>query len=321
MIPRYDHIISRQEYTFETGLGTGLGLLSVINASDRKAPVVLTVNRMNHWLFEFVDAVKAIKSKVYVKYASEFDEFMVPLKPGTLSDGVKFFSPYIDIDEVELFGEKFKLGESGKDRKAIGILMSNGSPGTEEAKATNSHPYHRYYSQETYLNIIKLCVDAGYDIITLDSPWIPMRDKMYQISQLCDCVIGYEGGMMHLAHVLKTPTIILPWHHLAHGEPPSDFSYFGNPKIPAVKYSAHMYHLDKMSYFPDSPDTILNWSPPKLKAMIEALRRGLGNNYFLKNKLSYFEKECFFEAQFSRFEKSFLKQYVGDLYVAGNPNL
>lgn len=313
-------IKDEQEYSLETGLGTGIGILSLINASKRKTPVVLHVNRPTHWSFDFIKAIRMPESKVQVKL-SDIDEFMSPLAPGKLGDSVKFFSPYIDIDEVDLYGETFQLGKPDKEYKAIGILMSNGSPGTAEAKASNAHPYHRYYSKETYLKIIKLCSDAGYDIITLDSPWIDMRDKMYQISQLCDCVIGYEGGMMHLAHVLKTPTIILPWHHYAHGEPPDSFSYFGNPRIPAVEYSAHMYHLDKMSYFPTSPEQILNWKPEILKSVIKLLRQKAGNNYFLKNKLTFFEKEAYFRNHLCEFERSFIQKYVGELHVSGDPNL
>lgn len=310
-----------QEYSFETGMGTGIGMLSLINAAHRKKPVALHLNRPDHWMFDFVRATRMSSSKVKLYLDAEFNEFMVPLKPGYLGDSVKFFSPYIDIDEIDLYGKTFPLGKPDKGHKAIGILMSNGSPGTPEAKASNAHPYHRYYSQEDNFKIMKLCVDAGYDVITLDSPWVSMEDKMYQISQLCDCVIGYEGGMMHLAHVLKTPTIILPWHHYPHGDPPNGFSYFNNSKIPAVEYSAQMYHLDKMSYFPTSIDVVTKWNPKALKFMIDAMRAGNGNNYFLKNKLSYFEKDCFYRHHLCQFEREFLSRFVGELHVSGDPNL
>jgi len=322
MLPLYTPIVDEQEYSFETGLGTGLGLLSLVNnTTKRKTPMILHVNRQNHWMFTFIKAAR-LESKFTIKFSEEFTEFMVPFKSGTLSDSIKFFSPYIDIDEVDLFNETFRLGYPDKGHKAIGILMSNGSPGTAETKAKNEHPWNRYYGPEVYSKIIQLCSDAGYDIITLDSPWMEMRDKMYQISQLCDCVIGYEGGMMHLAHILKTPTIILPWHHLSNGDPPDDnFSYFINPKIPGVKYAAHMFHLDKRSYFPTSPDVVASWTPTILKSMIDILRQGGGNNVFLKNKLSYFEKEEFFRTQFTELNRSLVRYYAGDLHVSGDPNL
>ena len=317
------NILSRLEYLWGPGLGTGIGLLSTLDYIDRGSPFVIHYSDTVQWVQDLVDALHISEDKVKLIRNPNYDrDHLFMLDSTTLFDGGKFFNPYIDRDEIDLFGKTFKLGEDTKSKKCIGIVMTNGTFTTVEQVETQSYPANKYYPRENYLKIINLAMEAGYDIITLDSNWIDLPSKMYQISQLCDCVIGYEGGIMHLAHVLKTPTIILPWHHLSNGTTPVDFSFFNNPvDLPGLKYATHQYHLDKKTWFLNSVDEILKWNPVVLKSIIELLRKDRGNNIFLKRKLSYFEKESFFRSNFSSFEQCLISKYIGDLHVAGDSNL
>jgi hypothetical protein len=186
----------------------------------------------------------------------------------------KFFSRYIDIDKIHVFGEERKVNVTTKP--CIGLAISGGEPKNKEffdnielmiATTDNWQKYHRYHTLQTNNAIFELLTLAGYDVITLDSFATSLEHKALVINDLCDCVIGYEGGMMHLAHALKVPTIILP------------------RRYDTVELTSHMIHLDKMTYFVNDEKELLNWSVDDLKSKILDLKKEKGNNFFFNNTL------------------------------------
>jgi hypothetical protein len=198
---------------------------------------------------------------------------------GDPGDHAKPLSPYIKPAQVNLFGKSFLTNR--KNKPCIGIamaknatelkkLLDHGVPGSEDS---------RYHDFSVYEKIIKLVLDSGYDVITLNIR-TSLEEKVYQISQQCDCVITYEGGMAHLAHCFDVPCIMLPWQQrywmpVEEQHPLLDTTY----GIPITR--AEIMHLDRSTYFLESADEILSWTPDDLCGAIKDLYNKKGNSKLL----------------------------------------
>jgi len=197
-----------------------------------------------------------------------------------MNDNDKFFAPYMNIEHVCYRGYHHLTGL--RDKKFIAIACYQRSDPNEIIEDINyqgnnfAWPKNRYYSIDEYSKIFKLAKRAGYDVITFDSNEINFLEKIHIINLLCDCIIGYEGGMAHLGHVLKIPTIILPWQRNSDGTmlDRSDLGDIGFLYPWAL-------HLDKKTYFANSINEVLSWSPGQLKEMISRLHEDQGNNPIL----------------------------------------
>jgi hypothetical protein len=153
-------------------------------------------------------------------------------------------------------------------------LLDYGVPGSEDA---------RYYDFGVYEKIIKLVLDSGYDVVTLNII-TTLEEKVYQISQQCDCVITYEGGMAHLAHCFDVPCIMLPWQQ-RYWMPVEEQHRLLNTtyKIPVTR--AEIMHLDRSTYFLESAAEILSWTPDDLHCVIKDLYNKKGNNKLLTKEM------------------------------------
>lgn len=235
-----------------------------------------------------------------------------------LSDYGKYFSKYFTVDQVLLFGEKYSTKK--RNRPCIGFAIWNDSiPGENN---NNQYPHCRYYSVETYSKIFQLAVDAGYDVITLNSRVISLEQKIFILNELCDCIVGYEGGMQHLAHCLGVPSIILPYHTDPSGNRPL-YDTDGNLDQNLLYYT-HKLHIDYKTYFLNSENEIFDWSPSRFRTIIDNLHNNQGNNILLSGQigiepdlLRVFFKEpngCEDLSPFlTPFEKKFIRTYIPDL--------
>jgi hypothetical protein len=150
-----------------------------------------------------------------------------------------------------------------KKKPFIGIASYQSSEVIEPNDTT--YPNCKIYSINQYANLYKFIKISGYDVISLDSRDISIKNKVNLITEFCECVIGYEGGLAHLCHMLNVPYIMFPWHR--------EF----------VKVDSKLVHLDNQTYFLDSFEELLSWSPAKLNQCIEELHAGLTNNELVHN--------------------------------------
>jgi hypothetical protein len=214
-----------------------------------------------------------------------------------VGDSGKFYSPYLPVDSITVNGQQRPVGK--RNKPCIGLATWNLS----FEWSSDNFPYNRLYPKETWANIFQLCLHAGYDIITLNSPDIDFENKAGLVNDLCDCIIGYEGGVAHLGHVLKVPTIILPWRTWCNDQdranPPGD-----------LKSIPHTLHIDKQTYFLDSADELLAWTPIELKNKIQQLYNNQGNNMF-------FTGANVRPPWFSSFEREFIQTYIVNPTVGG----
>ena len=253
------------------GLGIILIELCVLLASNKKIHAV--VPSQNHMIYDFKRIFNISDDQLTIIYQEN------SVNDPASNDLMKTFSPYFIPDTVTLFGRNRTVGR--KNKPCIGLAMHHGS-GLGEALEVKVFPFSKYSTYNTYSGIIKLITDLGYDVITFNSVEVDVEHKVFLLNELCECLIGYEGGTAHLAHMLKVPTIILPWSYWYDGETHwQDGSIWDENRI-----EAHKYHIDRKTYFLKSQEEILSWDSLQLKTMIESLHNNGGNNILFSDQVT-----------------------------------
>jgi hypothetical protein len=228
--------------TWCRGLGTELMVLSTL--LDYRVTQLNISADLNNKNFEIYKKVFRISDdQLYINHTRDLKNEIYP------SDLFKIYSPY------------YKLPNTKTNKKYIGIAsyqdsIASNNPGLFD------YPDCKYYSIDNYSLLYKQLKNFGWEVITLDSKLVPLEEKVYLISNFCECVIGYEGGMAHLCHMLDIPYIMFPW------------------KIP---FDAKLLHLDKKTYFLDSFDQILSWNKQDLNKCINNLHNEISNNELIGN--------------------------------------
>ena len=186
-----------------------------------------------------------------------------------LSDVGKLTSPYISPEFVNVKNQQLPVG--GKTNKpCIALACYQDYQHLQNYDASDLNwPNNRYWSIEEYAKIFELIKQAGYEVVTLDNHSISLEDKVYWLNEYCEAVIGYEGGLCHLAHTLQIPTIVLPWR---------PYQTFLN---------IDSLHLDQRTYFVRIFEEILNWNKFTLQDIIEQLHNQVTNNVFYTGNVTF----------------------------------
>ena len=291
------------------GLGITITMLSLFLSTDQEIILRAPIR------YRLLRDLKKIFS---INRLTIIDQELVPncivghnMSKQLVSDYCKFWSPYFSVNSVNLFGQQHAIGTYKKP--CIGLatdhLWDNELP-------NNSIPFNRLYPKKIWLQIIDLIMASGYDVITLNQKEVNFEERVYKINEFCDCVIGYEGGACHLAHLLKVPCIIMPWHHHENGaDPHPDGSLF---------YVPQKMHIDFRTYFLKSVDEILSWDSATLKETIKKLYSEQGNNVFINNKLHVNTRHLLVntgtsanQAHLTEWETNFVKTYISNPTVGG----
>ena len=252
-------------YAASTGLGTAISVLSMLVHTNLKVELTTT------------------HGSVYVELCNIFNIQNVTVVIGTLQekhinltshDWTKIASPYFADNSYAHEQHDLNLGNP---RPYIAVVANNGSNAYEieynirEGDTGGEYPFNRFYSIDLYSKIYRLVHMAGYDIVTFNQPGPAMTlAKKVDLLKHCSAVIGYEGGIMHLAHVMQIPAIILPWRSLL----PTSAQW----QQDLLTYVVDALHLDKRTYILSSADEIIAWSREKLNAIIQRCTFQHGNN-------------------------------------------
>jgi len=140
-----------------------------------------------------------------------------------------------------------------------------------------AHPYHRYHSLDDWQKVKRLVSLAGYDIISFDSNATTIEQKIFLLTQFCDGVIAYEGGMAHLCHSLSIPVILTPWQFYSDGSP--YVSNFDKDE------DLCRLHKDKRTWFLNHIDQLSSMTPSQLQDLILSLKHNGGNN-LMRNQIN-----------------------------------
>lgn len=259
-----------------TGVGTSISFISMLLQSER--PFTLYVNEKNSIAEKFKSMFSIPDEKMTVVYRETLtNDISGATAQEKLSDRCKLFARYYRVDDLTVYGTTYQLRERYKP--CIAIACYNTSEQIISSKTWSSvpdgFPYNRYYPIEYYSRIFELAKRAGYDVITMDNARIDFEQKAFIISNMCDCVIGYEGGLSHLANILRVPSIVLPWRqdsHLIYEYQNADMH------TDYLAMQSQILHIDRRSYFPKNVSEVMNWEPEKFCDVIEDLHCLRGNN-------------------------------------------
>ena len=262
------------------GLGIIIIELSTLLHTGKKIHAVVPTS--NHMLYDF---------KRIFKISDE--QLIITQDPNSIndpasSDRMKDFSPYFTADTVNLFGQDYPVGVRNKPCVGLAMHHAGGNIGSNnfdplgETRELKDFPYNKFADYETYSRIIKLVTDAGYDVITLNSHRVNVEYKTFLLNNLCDFVIGYEGGAIQLAHTLKVPSIVLPWNAWFDGWKTWRNGNAWDPE----RIEAHNYHIDRRTYFLNSSEEICSWDRNKLQEIVDNLYQKQGNNIFFTDRVN-----------------------------------
>jgi hypothetical protein len=295
-----------------SGLGTTISFLSLFFHVNKpviiRAPTNFKILREVKSVFDIPDEQLTIINQESIPNSIT----NTPIK--YVSDYCKFWSPYFTTDKVNLFGKQYQTGK--KYKPCIGVVTNNGWWVNEFP--SNTLPFSRYYPKDFWIKIIDLILRSGYDVISLNGINVNLEQKSYLLNELCDAIIGSEGGVCHLAHVLKVPCIMMPWHHHEDGSYPHQDN--------TIFYAPQKMHIDSRTYFVKSEDEILSWDTDTFKEIIKKLHLSQGNNIFITDKLTVNTQNLSVtvdtqpavnEAFLTEWEIDFIKTYMPNPTVGG----
>ena len=234
------------EFTLDRNWRKGLGteLMVLCTLLDYKVSQLNINKNLNNTNFEKYKKIFNISDNIL--RINQTTDLQNEIQPG---DIFKVYSPY------------YKLSNNKQNKRFIGIAAYQDSQVFENPGIV--YPESKYYPIQKYSELYKLLKLFGWEVITLDSRNVSVEEKADLISKYCECVIGYEGGIAHLCHMLDVPYIMFPW------------------KIP---FDVKLLHIDEKTFFLDSFDQILYWSKEDLDKCISNLHCGITNNELVNNK-------------------------------------
>jgi hypothetical protein len=278
------------------GHTTGDTLMAITMFNSLNQPVHITTG-INSW-YNTWKAIFDIGNQITLTNVQTCPEWLAPVNPEL--ESFKVFNRYDQFDHVCLFGQTFPI--NAKRKKGAAILVNNGEYAKDDkffaqVASTTSYPYTKFHTRETNDRILNLVQSAGYDPYYIDSKDITIDHKVFILNELCDFVIGYEGGMCHLAHALKIPAIILPWRVPLSNTQVTDF-----------------LHLDKKTYFIRNVKELESFN---LTDTVEMLYNDGGNNQWLHTN----DPTEFVKHYSSGSSKKFNDQLNWVLQYTNNPTL
>jgi hypothetical protein len=282
------------EYIPHTALGDVICFLSMLLSTDKNF-VLLIPHDSNTATLDSV-------LRIFLIEPSKIRTHRVPLMASSPKySGVhsKIFSEYFKVDSVKINDKFYNVRNSVKrdyKSKKPSIALSCyrnkfiRTPGVYREDWVNvpnektyykllkeqPFPYARHYPIETNAKIFQLANETGYDVLNFDSELISLEDKVYMLNELCDVLVTYEGGLAHVAHLLKIPTIILPWTLTLEGTVDSNIS----------KY-IDLHSLDRLTYTCESITELLSWTPDDFCNKIDSLYEGYSNNFFYSRQVEF----------------------------------
>ena len=249
--------------TSAMAVGMSISFLSMLLNSDNSFHI--KVDSPNHSLFPLKKIFNISDEKLSLSVTDDLSQNIF----WELSDVGKLTSPYLSPAFVNVKGQQLSVG-SKINKPCIALACYQDKEHLKNYDAADYNwPNNRYWSIKEYAQIFELIKKSGYEVVTLDNHAISLEDKVYWLNEYCEAVIGYEGGLCHLAHTLKIPTIILPWR---------PYETFLN---------IHSLHLDKRTYFLNSFEEILTWNEFDLQDKIEQLYNQITNNVFYLGAVTF----------------------------------
>jgi hypothetical protein len=237
------------------GLGDNLCLLSAL--ANVPTPVALYVNND----YDTFDRLQHYR-RIFRIPKDQLEIFPMETSGNFANVGwpVKFFTDYHKPLYVNLKHGSIKLDHSKKDCIAIAAQFNNNPD-----EPNDIWPWCRGRPISYWARIFAHVKKMGFDVITVDYAQHDLEDKIELLTKHCRAIISYEGGMAHLAHMIKLPCFLVDWQH------PSPSTVLGNFHCDFVHKTNSVYILrDDTEFF--------TWDKNAFSRKIFDLEQGQGNN-------------------------------------------
>jgi hypothetical protein len=240
-----------------SGLGIIITQLSFLLAMGR--PVTAAVPNHNNIVFDLKRIFQIHNDRLQIVVGTQGF-------PDLETDELCTYAPYFHADHVTLFDKQFATAR--KRKPCVALAMHHGI-GLGNDLDPKGMPYNKFATAQEYQQVFTHLTDCGYDVVTVNQPGMSLEQKVYVLNELCDFVLGYEGGIGHLTHVLGIPYFCLPWR----------LNDMGHPGIqPGLWLEAHRFHPDRRTWFLKDTAEFLSWDKNQLSRMVDGLHEQLGNN-------------------------------------------
>jgi hypothetical protein len=250
--------MSTQAYNIRpNGLGIIITQMSFLLAMGR--PVRATVTNPDNIIFDLKRIFQIPDSVLTIELGTHGH-------PDLETDELCTYAPYFHADHIQVLGKEYSTAPK---RKTCVALAMHHNMGLHDSTGQYGMPYNKFATAEQYNCLFEHLTALGYDVVTMNQTGMTLEQKIYLLNELCDFVIGYEGGLGHLAHVLGIPYICLPWR----------FNDMGHPGIqPGMWYEPHRFHVDRRTWFLQNIEEFTSWNKTDLTHMIDRLYNNGGNN-------------------------------------------
>jgi hypothetical protein len=268
------------EITIDTdrslGFGDQLCLLSLL--CDIPDTVILKCNNKDSYYDKFAELIRILEipeTKIKLVKTVERGNFYGAWHLKTVSD-------YYHPRTVNVLGRKKKVTDSKRNKTFIGMACYNGldlyldhsnipvrGSSFREPYRGEYIPQCRYRSIDHYSRIFSQIKKCGYDVISLDGP-SSLEHKIEMLTEHCAAVIGYEGGIAHLCHMLNIPYIMLKYR-------PNKETYYG-------EFIEEVIHQSNTVEFIWDDEALFKMNKRDLDSLIARLKQGQGNNRLVNGK-------------------------------------
>lgn len=152
----------------------------------------------------------------------------------------------------------YREGDLTKDIGAIAKLDNYENP----IKVQDHWPFMKLHPIEFWSKLFEKFKLMGYDVINMDSLTLDIETKILILSK-CRFVIGYEGALHHLAHVMGIPSIIFPHRKtISH-----KFWTYGMSMMTLI----HSLHRNTRTYMLEDENELLEMSKNNIHLLVDGL--------------------------------------------------
>jgi hypothetical protein len=190
----------------------------------------------------------------------------------------KLFTEYFRPMSVNVHGKILQtVPKDERNKKCIGIAGFY----DKDPTGKNEWPYSRAKPMAYWQQVFAWIKSIGYDIISLDHSYHNLENKIELMTQHCRAIISYEGGMAHLAHMLRLPCIMLDWN-------------LPSPSTPFGQLHCDLVHKTDTVYILRNHNEIFSWGEGQFNSVCDELRAGKTNNRLVNGeyKLSFIGPGC-----------------------------
>jgi hypothetical protein len=250
--------VATQSYNLPPhGLGTIIIKTSFLLALSRSVTAV--VPNADNLIYDFKRIFQIPDSQLTIELGTNG-------YPDLETDELCTYAPYFHSNHVRVLGKEYST--SPKRKPCVALAMHHDG-GLTDPTGHYGMPYNKFATADEYNQLIQHLTAQGYDVITMNQSGMMLEQKIYLLNELCDFVVGYEGGLGHLAHVLQIPYFCLPWR----------LNDMGHPGVqPGLWLEAQRFHPDRRTWFLKNTAEFLSWNKDQLTHMINRLHDQQGNN-------------------------------------------